>query len=542
MVAGQVEDRIVVGQVQLHGAQVAGARQDGDGVDVAATGDFVDLRSDHTGGHQVEIAGVHSGNRLVKGHGVVDDGVAGGVRAGQRDRGHLRRGAVDLENRTDDASVVDFLADQEADQEVAGQIDDRIVVDQIQLQRAIAIAGGHGYGVNVVGAGDFADHRAGQSVGHQIEIVDVHAGDRLAEGHDEGHHFSVDRAFAVALDGNDHRRGSIDGIELALECFSRGGIVQQITGKVLDRVVVEQVQPQCTFAVAGGDGYGVNVVGAGDAADRLAGQSVGHQLEIVDVHAGDLFAESHGKGYRIGICRVVVAADDGNDLWRSDVLVEEVQVRDDLADVDRYRVILRPVLLPTALLHFSDDVLSRNHFIEYVRAVGSGRRQTFAGVKLLAVVGVQIDRPTLETVLADAVNPVAVEVVPLRTVDFAGLRQDGNSIVLHLAVGGGTGERKALLGAQAEAGERIAVHGDVGHTDRQGVQPYGGQDIAGDHFTGVQPVAVAVEVDPRAQIRLLAGFIRNRKGDVGVLSRSQGYAGEIDTVVIVAGGRRVGLG
>ena len=101
------------------------------------------------------------------------------VCVGQRDRADRRGGLVDGVNRSAGEVAIAHAGSAER---IAGGIDDRIVIDQVQSQRAVAGAGIDGHDVHIVRAEDAANRAAGdRSRGYQEKVGLVHARDILTE-------------------------------------------------------------------------------------------------------------------------------------------------------------------------------------------------------------------------------------------------------------------------------------------------------------------------------------------------------------------------
>src|SRR5439155_13451319 len=65
---------------------------------------------------------------------------------------------------------------------VAGRVDDRVVVDDVQPEGAVARARARGYGVGAATAADPGDDGARHTRGGEHEVGRIDAGDVLAEG------------------------------------------------------------------------------------------------------------------------------------------------------------------------------------------------------------------------------------------------------------------------------------------------------------------------------------------------------------------------
>src|SRR5206468_1943489 len=121
--------------------------------------------------------------------------------------------------------------------------------------------------------GHAGDRGARQAGGGQGEVADIDAADRLAEGDGELHAGGVGRVGAGPVDGQDGGRGPVHGVNLAAEegAVAHGGAAEQVVGRVVDGVVVVQIQADGAVGRGGVDGDGVHAGRPGrrgDAGDR----------------------------------------------------------------------------------------------------------------------------------------------------------------------------------------------------------------------------------------------------------------------------------
>ena len=83
------------------------------------------------------------------------------------------RRAIDGVDLTGEVAV----AGARSAERIAGAVDDRVVVGEIESERAVAGAGAGGHGVAGAAAGDVRDCGAAEASGGEREVGAVHAGD-----------------------------------------------------------------------------------------------------------------------------------------------------------------------------------------------------------------------------------------------------------------------------------------------------------------------------------------------------------------------------
>src|SRR5439155_1178280 len=125
------------------------------------------------------VAGGKVRNGLAENHREVDGGC--------RRRVALAAGLVDCHSGRGFVDGIDLageiaVADSSPAEDIVSGILDRVVVGEVEADRAIASASVHGDGVSGTATAHTGDRSAGDAAGREGEIGAVHAADALAEG------------------------------------------------------------------------------------------------------------------------------------------------------------------------------------------------------------------------------------------------------------------------------------------------------------------------------------------------------------------------
>src|SRR5207302_590055 len=134
---------------------------------------------------------------------------------------------------------------------IQDRVGDRIVVDDVETDRAVAGAGVNGHRVRT-GAGDARNRSAGDAGGGEREVAGVDAGNGLTERAGEVDAEGVGRRQAGARDRLNGRRGLVDRVRLAVgqRSVAGAGAAQWVAGEIGDRVVVDEVEIDDAVAAA----------------------------------------------------------------------------------------------------------------------------------------------------------------------------------------------------------------------------------------------------------------------------------------------------
>ena len=231
------------------------------------------------------------------------DGEHGRVCAREREDRAGRVGRVGRlrEDRRGRVGVVDFVdgsrAVQTAVELVANDVNDRVVVDGVELDRSITGRRGS-HGIDGRAAGHTGD-RGQRAEDVEAEVGRVDAGHRFAVGDRPGDRRVVRRAGVGARDREDRGRTRVvvDGV------VGRGGGRAQVAGRV-DRGAGRDRGDD--GSVAGRDDADrVRGAGAGDRDGAVRGRAGDDDVGLIEV--GDRLAEDNVEDDRAGIGRIDLA-------------------------------------------------------------------------------------------------------------------------------------------------------------------------------------------------------------------------------------------